>query len=193
MFEFLWGAKKIKKTLRYKTAIFDLPWSLCLKVDIGYKTFILPLSINPALSHTNMLFAPHLVCWDLVITFRRIVPLLCILISQIRVQHAAVILHNQTWRQSSYSKLPVRLRFPFRSWGSEFSQNIHMLSSRGHLQPLKLAINGGLSPWNGATAHLPFVSLLLFTVTKETSNRGVWENTTMHSEHRHWLMYAKWE
>lgn len=128
--------KKIKKTLRYKTAIFDLPWSLCLKVDIGYKTFILPLSINPALSHTNMLFAPHLVCWDLVITFRRIVPLLCILISQIRVQHAAVILHNQTWRQSSYSKLPVRLRFPFRSWGSEFSQNIHMLSSRGHLQPL---------------------------------------------------------
>lgn len=125
-----------KMTLRYKTVIFDLPWSLCLKVDIGYKCFILPLSINPALSHTNMLFAPHLVCWDLVITFRRIVPPLCILISQIRVQHAAVILHNQTWRQSSYSKLPVRLRFPFRSWGSEFSQKIHILSSRGHLQSL---------------------------------------------------------
>lgn len=111
--------KKIQQCLnflRYKTAIFDLPCvPLCLKVDIGYKSFILPLSINPALSHTNMLFAPHLVCWDLVITFRRIVPPLCILISQIRVQHAAVILHNQTWRQISYSKLPVRLRFPFRS------------------------------------------------------------------------------
>lgn len=191
MFEFLWGAKKKKMTLRYKTAIFDLPWSLCLKLDIGYKSFILPLSINPALSHTNILFAPHLVCWDLVITFRRIVPPLCILISQIRVQllfyttkHGgkAVILsflwdsdfHSGHEDQSflrKFTSCPAGVTYSLCSW-----QLMGVSPPEMELQPTSHSSVCFYSQWQ-----------------KRHQIGGCGKTQQCFSEHRHWLMYAKWE